>query len=290
VRGLLVLASLLSVATTVGIVLSLLGPALQFFREVGVWRYLTEREWAPVFQPARYGVRSLLTATFLTTVIAMAVCIPLGLGAAVFLSEYAPTRVRKIFKPILELLAGIPTVVYGFFALTFVTPNILQKLPGLGGDAEVNIYNALAAGLVMGFMILPTVASLSEDAMAAVPSALREGSLGLGANKFQTTVRVVLPAALSGIIASCILAVSRAVGETMVVTIAAGAIANYSWDPRDSMQTITSFIAQVAQGDLPTGSNEYRTMFALGLTLFLVTLVLNIISNTLVRRFREAYE
>lgn len=290
VKALLVLATMVSVATTVGIVVALLGPAIQFFRRVAIWEFFTGSTWSPLFIPAEYGVRPLLQATVLITGIAMIVAIPLGLAAAIYLAEYARPRTRKILKPMLEILAGIPTVVYGFFALTFVTPNILQKLPLLGGAEKVNIYNALAAGLVMGFMILPTVASLSEDAMSAVPQSLRQGSLGLGANKFQTTVRVVLPAALSGLIASFILAISRAVGETMVVTVAAGAIASNSLDPRESMQTITSFVAQVAQGDLPTGSNEYRTMFALGLTLFAATLLLNAASIRLVRRFREVYE
>ena len=290
VKVLLVLAAGLSVATTVAILVALLRPALEFFQEVSLWRFLTEREWAPLFLPARYGVRALATATLLITAIAMFVCVPLGIGAAVYLSEYASARARRVIKPMLEILAGVPTVVYGFFALTFVTPNILQKLPLLGGSNKVSIYNALSAGVVMGFMLLPTVASLSEDAMSSVPSALKQGSLALGANRFQTTVKVIIPAAISGIIASIILAASRAIGETMVVTIAAGAIANFSLDPRESMQSITSFIAQVAQGDLPTGSNEYRTMFALGLMLFVVTLGLNILSIRLVRRFREVYE
>lgn len=290
VKALLLLASLVSVATTVGIVVSLLRPSISFFSDVGFKEFFTAKNWSPTFEPASFGARPLFSATAIITVIALLVAIPLGLGAAVFLSEYASPRFRKVVKPLLEILAGVPTVVYGFFALTFVTPNILQKLPGLGGAEKVNVYNALAAGLVMGFMILPTVASLSEDAMSAVPGALRQGSLALGANKFQTTVKVVIPAALSGLIASFILAVSRAVGETMVVTVAAGAIANSTLDPRNSMQTVTSFIAQIAQGDVPNGTTIYNTLFALGLTLFLITLALNTISIRLVRRFREVYE
>jgi phosphate transport system permease protein len=290
VKGLLFCAAMVSVATTVGIVLSLLGPSIQFFSDVSLREFFTGKNWSPTFEPAAFGARPLFTATLIITIIALIVAIPLGLGAAIFLSEYASERFRKVVKPLLEILAGIPTVVYGFFALTFVTPNILQKIPGLGGAAKVNVYNALSAGLVMGFMILPTVASLSQDAMSAVPGALRQGSLALGANKFQTTVKVVIPAALSGLIASFILAVSRAVGETMVVTIAAGAIANSSLDPRNSMQTVTSFIAQIAQGDVPNGSTIYKTLFALGLTLFLITLALNSLSIRLVRRFREVYE
>ncbi len=289
-KALLFSAALLSVGTTVGIVFALARPALDFFRSVDLREFFTGNTWSPTFEPAEFGARPLFTATLLITVIAIVVAMPLGLGAAIYLSEYASTRMRKILKPVLEVLAGIPTVVYGFFALTFVTPNILQKLPLLGGSEKVNVYNALSAGLVMGFMILPTVASLSEDALSAVPNSLRQGSLALGANKFQTTVRVLLPAAISGLIASFILAVSRAVGETMVVTIAAGAIASSSLDPRDSMQTITSFIAQIAQGDLPTGSVIYKTLFALGLTLFVITLLLNALSIRLVTRFREVYE
>lgn len=290
IKALLLGSALVSVATTVGIVISLARPALDFFRSVDLVEFFTGKNWSPTFEPAAFGARPLFTATLLITVIALFVAVPLGLGAAIYLSEYASPGARKVLKPVLEVLAGIPTVVYGFFALTFVTPNILQRLPLLGGSAKVNVYNALSAGLVMGFMILPTVASLSEDALSAVPNSLRQGSLALGANKFQTTVRVLLPAALSGLIASFILAVSRAVGETMVVTIAAGAIASSSLDPRDSMQTITSFIAQIAQGDLPNGSVIYKTLFALGLTLFVITLVLNSLSIRLVRRFREVYE
>jgi phosphate transport system permease protein len=290
VKSLLLVAAMVSVATTVGIVLSLLRPSIDFFSDVGFGEFFTGKNWSPTFEPAEFGARPLFTATLIITLIALLVAIPLGLGAAIFLSEYASARFRKTMKPLLEILAGVPTVVYGFFALTFVTPNILQKLPGLGGDVKVNVYNALSAGLVMGFMILPTVASLSEDAMSAVPIALRQGSLALGANKFQTTVKVVIPAALSGLIASFILAVSRAVGETMVVTVAAGAIANSSLDPRNSMQTVTSFIAQIAQGDVPNGTTIYNTLFALGLTLFLITLGLNSLSIRLVRRFREVYE
>ncbi len=290
VKGLLLGAAMVSVATTAGIIVSLLRPSIEFFSDVSFGEFFTGKNWSPTFEPVAFGARPLFTATLIITLIALLVAIPLGLGAAIFLSEYSSTRFRKVVKLLLEILAGIPTVVYGFFALTFVTPNLLQKLPGLGGAEKVNVYNALSAGLVMGFMILPTVASLSQDAMSAVPEALRQGSLALGANKFQTTVKVIIPAALSGLIASFILAVSRAVGETMVVTIAAGAIANSSLDPRNSMQTVTSFIAQIAQGDVPNGSTIYKTLFALGLTLFVVTLLLNTMSIRLVRRFREVYE
>ena len=287
-KGLLLACASVSVVTTIGIVLSLLRPAVQFFSKVSLWDYLTGTDWSPLFQPAGYGVRPLLIGSLVITFIALIVAVPLGLGAAIFLSEYAGDRSRRFLKPLLELLAGIPTVVYGFFALTFVTPSVLQKFWFWG--REPDIYNALAAGLVMGVMILPTVASLAEDAMGAVPQALRSGSLALGANRFQTTVKVVLPAALSGLVAAFVLAVSRAVGETMIVTIAAGGQPNLTLDARQGMQTMTSFIASAGMGDLPQGSNEYRTIFAVGITLFVITLALNVGSAKLVRRFREVYE
>lgn len=287
-KGLLLGCASVSVITTIGIVVSLLRPAIQFFSRVSVWKYLTGTDWSPLFQPAGYGIRPLLVGSLVITFIALIVAVPLGLGAAIYLSEYAGERSRRILKPLLELLAGIPTVVYGFFALTFVTPSILQRYWFWGQKPD--IYNALAAGLVMGIMILPTVASLGEDAMGAVPRALRSGSLALGANRFQTTIKVVLPASLSGLVAAFVLAVSRAVGETMIVTIAAGGQPNLTLDARQGMQTMTSFIAAAGMGDLPQGSNEYRTIFAVGITLFVITLLLNIGSAKLVRRFREVYE
>jgi phosphate transport system permease protein len=288
VKGLLGACAAVSIATTIGIVISLLKPAIEFFSEVSLLAYLTGGEWTPLIEPASYGVRPLLIGTLVITVIAIFVSVPLGLGAAVYLSEYASPRTRGILKPMLELLAGVPTVVYGFFALTFVTPNVLQRFWPFG--AEPDIYNALSAGLVMGVMIMPTMASLSEDSLAAVPSMLRSGSLALGANRFQTTVKVVIPAAVSGLVAASVLAMSRAIGETMIVTIAAGGQPNSSIDPRQGMQTMTSFIANTGMGDLPQGSNEYRTIFAVGITLFVFTLILNVFSARVVRRFREVYE
>ena len=227
----------------------------------------------------------LVAATGMVTVIALLIAVPLGLGAAMYLSEYASRRARKYLKPTVELLAGVPSVVYGFFALTFVTPTLLQDILNI----DVGFTNALAAGLVLGVMIIPTVASLSEDAMSAVPQAMRQGSMAMGANRMQTTLRVVFPAALSGIAAAVVLGLSRAVGETMIVALAAGAQKNLSADPREGMQTMTGFIAQTAGGETPVGSIEYNTLFAVGLLLFIITLIINIISIWFVRRFRQVY-
>ncbi len=280
----LALCAGVSVATTIGIVVALIQPTIEFFREVPVLDYLTGTSWAPLFKPQSFGVLPLVVGTLVTTFWACLVALPLGLGAAVFLSEYARERSRRYLKPLLEVLAGIPTVVYGYFALTFVTP----LLRDIGLPAE--IFNALSAGLVMGVMILPTVASLSDDAMTAVPMALREGAYGLGASRLQVSTRVVVPAALSGIAASFVLAISRAVGETMIVAIAAGQQAHITFNPLEAIQTMTAYIAQVAIGDVATGSIEYKTIFAVGATLFLATLIMNMISIRLVRRFREVYE
>jgi phosphate transport system permease protein len=287
VEGVLLLCALVSVAVTVGIVFALLGPTLEFFSEVGVGEFLTGGEWSPLFADAQFGVRPLVVGTLVTTFWALVVCIPFGLGAAVWLSEYASPRARAWLKPTLEVLAGVPTVVYGFFALTFVTP-LLQDVWFLGDEPQ--IFNALSAGLVMGIMILPTVASLSEDAMSAVPGGLREGALALGGTRMQVATRVVVPAALSGIVASFVLAISRAVGETMIVVVAAGLLANLTFDPRDEVMTMTAFIAAVGQGDAPTGSIEYKTIFAVGATLFVLTFAMNLFAIRLVRRFREVYE
>jgi phosphate transport system permease protein len=284
IKVLLALCALVSVATTVGIVVALLLPALEFFQEISVVDYLTGKEWAPLFEPARFGVLPLIAGTFVVTFWACLVALPFGLGAAIYLSEYARPRTRSVLKPLLELLAGIPTVVFGFFALTFVTP--LLKDLGL----EIEVFNALSAGLVMGVMMLPTVASLSEDAMVAVPRELRDGAYALGSTKLQVSTRIVVPAAVSGIIASYVLAISRAVGETMIVLIAAGQLARLSFDPRLAIETMTAFIAATGAGDVPTGSIEYKTIFAVGLTLFLMTLVMNLVAIRLVRRFREVYE
>jgi phosphate transport system permease protein len=273
-----------SVLTTVGIVIALLEPTTEFFQDVGIGEYFTGTEWSPLFNPPSFGVLPLIVGTLSTTFWACVVALPFGLGAAIYMSEYAKPRTRRWLKPALEVLAGIPTVVYGYFALTFVTP-FLRDI-----GIEVSIFNALAAGLVMGIMILPTVASLSDDAMTAVPMALREGAYGLGASKLQASTRVVVPAALSGIVASFVLGISRAVGETMIVAIAAGQQPTMNVNPLQSVETMTAYIAQVGIGDVPTGSLEYKTIFAVGATLFFATLIMNIISIRLVRKYREVYE
>jgi phosphate transport system permease protein len=284
VKGLLGACALISIVTTIGIVASLLFPAIEFFAEVSPIEFFTGTNWAPLFEPAHFGVLPLVTGTFVVTFWALLVAVPFGMGTAIYLSEYASPRQRAVLKPVLEILAGVPTVVYGYFALTAVTP-LLREI-----GIQVDIFNALAAGLVMGVMLIPTVASLSEDAMAAVPRELRDGAYGLGADKLQVATRVIVPAAISGIIASFVLAISRAVGETMIVLIAAGQLANLSFDPRETMETLTAFIGATGNGDLPTGSIEYKTIFAVGLTLFAITLVMNVISIRLVRKYREVYD
>ncbi len=283
--GFLVVAAAVSVLTTVGIVLSLLIPALQFFREVSVSEFLTGTSWTPRFAEKAYGVLPLITGTLWTTGIALALSIPIGLGAAIYLSEYASIRTRKVLKPTLELLAGVPSVVYGLFAVAFVGPVVLNEWLGI----EVGTFSVLAAGLVLGVMIIPTVASLAEDAMSAVPRSLREASYGLGANRMRTVLRVVFPAAISGIAAAIVLGLSRAVGETMIVAMAAGSQAKMVTNPLEGGQTMTGFIASAALGDSVQGSLQYNTLFAVGLTLFVITLIINIISIRLVNRFREVY-
>lgn len=277
IKACLMAAGLLSVAITIGIILALVEPVIEFFSRVELGEFFaTEGEWA---------VLPLVAGTLMVTVIALLVAVPLGLGAAMYLSEYASPRARSILKPTVELLAGIPSVVYGFFALSFVTPTLLQDILGM----EVNFTNTLSAGLVLGVMIIPTIASLAEDALTAVPQALRQGSLAMGANRAQTTLRVVLPAALSGVAAAVVLGMSRAIGETMIVALAAGAQKNLTWDPREGMQAMTGFIAQTAGGENPVGSTSYDMLFAVGLLLFLITLVINLISITIVRRYRQVY-
>jgi phosphate transport system permease protein len=287
IKFVLLLAALVSVATTVGIVVSLIPPTLRFFERIGVGDFLSGTKWSPLFNPPSYGVLPLVTATLVTTAIAIAVAVPLGLAAAIYLSEYARPRVRATFKPVLEVLAGIPTVVYGFFALSLLTPLLQDIWPG--GDGP-EVFNALSAGLVMGVMIIPTVASLSEDAMAAVPHALREGAYALGSTKRLVALKVVVPAALSGIVAAVVLAISRAVGETMIVAIAAGLQPVFTWNPLSAMQTMTGYIAAAGSGDLPTSSFDYTTIFAVGALLFLLTFIMNAISIRLVRKYREVYE
>jgi phosphate transport system permease protein len=285
VKILLGLCALVSVATTVGIVIALLEPAIEFFRDVSPWEFFSGSTWAPLFEPASFGVQPLIVGTLSVTFWACLVAIPFGVGAAIYLSEYAKPRTRKLLKPALEVLAGIPTVVFGYFALVTFTP-FLRDI-----GVNVEIFNVLSAGLVIGVMLIPTVASLSEDAMTAVPNDLRNGSYALGASKLQTSTRVVVPAAISGIVASWVLAISRAVGETMIVLIAMGQQPNMgAWDPRETGEAMTAFIAATGNGDVPTGSIEYKTIFAVGLTLFVMTLVMNVIAIRLVRKYREVYE
>ena len=284
VKVLLALCAFVSVATTVGIVIALFVPAFEFFQEVSIVDFLTGTEWAPLFEPAHFGVLPLVGGTLLVTGIASLVALPLGLGAAIYLSEYAGDRTRGFLKPALEILAGIPTIVFGYFALTFMTP-LLRDL-----GIEVEIFNALSAGLVMGVMLIPTVASLSEDAMGSVPRDLRDGAYALGSRKVQVATRIVVPAAASGIVASFVLAISRALGETMIVLVAAGQQPNLTFDPREAVETITAFIGATGAGDVPTGSLEYKTIFAAGATLFVLTFVMNVIAIRLVRKYREVYE
>ncbi len=282
----LLAAALISVLTTTGIVVSLLRETVVFFESVGVGEFLFGKEWSPVIKPQSFGVLPLVSGTFLITGIALLVAVPLGLGSAVYLSEYASPRLRRTVKPVLEMTAGVPTIVFGYFALTFFTPNILKDIVTL----ELGVFNALSAAIIMGFMVVPTIASVSEDAMSAVPASLREGSYGLGATKFQTSTRVVFPAALSGIVASVVLGASRAIGETMIVLVAAGQVAALTADAREPMYTMTSYIGAVSKGDLAVGSVQYKTVFAVGMLLFLITLALNVISIRFVRRYRQVYE
>ena len=283
VRWIFLLCALLSVLTTIGIIVSLLSQALGFFDEVSVWEFLTGTRWTPILKPRAYGVLPLVGGTLLVSAIAAAVAIPIGLATAIFLAEYAPTRVRSVIKPILEVLAGIPTVVYGFFALTFLTP-LLQLV-----FLDMLVFNALSAGLVMGIMIIPMVSSLSEDAMIAVPRSLREGAYALGATRLEVSIKIVVPAALSGIMAAFILAISRAIGETMLVTIAAGATPRLTLNPLESIQTMTAYIVQLSLGEVPQGSLEFDTIFAVGILLFVMTLVMNTLGHWVVRRWREKY-
>jgi len=286
IKALLVLAAFISIATTTGIVLSLIEETIQFFGDVPVSDFLFGTEWAPLFNPPSFGVLPLVSGTLIIAAIAMLVATPLGLGAAIYLSEYARPAVRKTIKPILELLAGVPTVVFGYFALTFFTPEILQALFG----NSIQIFNALAAGIIVGFLIIPTVASISEDAMSAVPASLREGAFGLGGAKLQVTLRVVFPAALSGIVASLVLALSRAVGETMVVLIAGGQRPQWGVKVGESMENMPAFIAATGKGDIATGSIAYKTVFAVGMLLFVITLIMNLFSIRFVRKYRQVYE
>jgi phosphate transport system permease protein len=275
--------ALVSVLTTAGIIAVLAVETFEFFRVAPIVEFLTGTEWTPLFADQKFGVLPLVVGTLLVSAIAMAVALPMGLMSAIYLSEYADQRVRRVVKPLLEILAGVPTVVYGYFALLFVTPILQQLIPSLSG------FNALSPGIVMGIMILPLVASLSEDAMRGVPNGLREGAYALGATRMQTSLSVVVPAAFSGITAAFILAVSRAVGETMIVAIAAGQQPRLTLDPRVPIETMTAYIVQVSLGDTPAGTLEYRTIFAVGMLLFVGTFGLNLVSTWLRERFREEY-
>ena len=280
----LFLCSFISILVTVGVVAVLLFEAISFFTEVSFLEFITGTRWTPLFSSKQFGVLALVAGTTLTAVLAMMVALPLGLLSAIYLSEYAPNRVRSSVKPILEILAGIPTVVYGYFALLFVTP-ILR-----GISEDIAVFNALSAAIVMGLMILPMVSSLSEDAMRAVPRSLREGAYALGSNKMEVSIFVVVPAALSGIVSAFILAISRAIGETMIVTIAAGQNPHFTLNPFVPIETMTAYIVQVSQGDTPAGSIEFKTIFAVALLLFVITLAMNLLSQYVVSRFREEYE
>jgi phosphate transport system permease protein len=283
IEAALFFAAFVSVLTTAGIVYVLLKESVLFFTHVPIWDFLTDTQWTPLFDDAHFGIMVLLSGTITSSFVALAVAIPLGTTIAIYLSEFASPRAREIAKPVLELLSGVPTIVYGYFALLFVTPILQILIPSLPG------FNLLAAGMVMGIMIVPYVASISEDAMRAVPMALREGSFAMGATRLQTAVRVVVPAAVSGIAAAYILGISRAIGETMILAVAAGMQPNLTFNPLEPAATITAYIVQVALGDLPHGSIGYQTIFAAGLTLMLMTLAFNLIGFYMRKRFREAY-
>lgn len=280
---LLFICASVSILTTIGIVATLLTETIQFFKTIPILDFLFGTKWSPLIAPKSFGVLPLLTGTLMITLIACLVAVPIGLASAIYLSEYAPKKVRKVVKPILEVLAGVPTIVYGYFALSLITPIIQSVFPSAG------IFNALSAGIVVGIMIIPMVCSLSEDAMSAVPRSLRDGAYALGATRFEVALKIVVPAALSGIVASAVLAFSRAIGETMIVTLAAGSTPNMTVNPLDSIQTMTAYIVQVSLGDTPHGSIEYGSIFAVGMTLFVITFLLNILAQYVARRFREEY-
>ncbi|MDZ7673011.1 MAG: phosphate ABC transporter permease subunit PstC [Halanaerobiales bacterium] len=286
VQYILILAALITIITTFGIVYILVSDSVMFFKEISVTDFLFGKVWNPLIEPNKsYGVLPLVMGTLYITFGAAIIALPLGLGSAIYLTEYASPRFRKIVKPILEILAGVPTVVYGYFALTFITPNIIKPL-----FPQAGTFNALSASIAVGIMILPMVVSLSEDALSAVPSQIREGAYGLGSTRFEVATRVMLPASLSGILSSFILAISRAIGETMIVAIAAGMRPQLTSSFLKPIQTMTSYIVQVSLGDTPVGSLDYYTIFAVGLLLFLITLSLNLVSHIILRKYREVYE
>lgn len=280
---LLLITAVISVLTTIGIVLTLVFETFTFFKEISIVDFFTKNEWYPFAQVPSYGVMPLIIGTLKITIIAAIVAVPIGLATAIFLSEYASEKSRRIIKPILEVLAGIPTIVYGFFALTFVTPLLRSFFPSL------EMFNALSPGLVVGIMITPMIASLSEDALVSVPRAVREGALAMGSTKFETTIKVVLPAAISGIVASIVLALSRAIGETMIVTVAGGSTPSMDWGVTSSMQTMTAYIVQVSSGDAGFGTTIYYSIYAVGMTLFVFTLCMNLLAQFISRKIREEY-
>lgn len=284
IEKLLLVSALITILTTIGIIWVLLSESFSFFKVVSIVDFLTDKQWTPLFAQKHFGILSLLSGTILTTLIAIAVALPVGLTIAVYLNEYAHEKMRRTIKPMLEILAAVPTVVYGFFALIVVTPVLQKFIPGLSG------FNALSAGIVMGIMIIPFISSLSEDALHAVPKSLREAAYGMGSTRFQTSFKVLVPAASSGIMSSIILALSRAIGETMIVAIAAGQQPRLTMNPLVPIETITAFIVQVSLGDVPHGSLEYKTIFAAGLALFALTFILNSISFAINRKYQQQYE
>jgi phosphate transport system permease protein len=288
IKGLLAAAALVSVLTTTGIVVTLIEEAFQFFRDVPFGDFFSNQGWAPLAggEQQAFGVLPLIWSTLYLTAIGLVVAIPLGLGVGIYLAEYASPRVRRVLKPIIEVLAGIPTIVFGYFALTFFTPTVIQDALGIG----VDVFNGLSAGIILGILVLPTIASVSEDALSAVPQSLREGAFGLGAAKWQVVLRVVCPAALSGIVAALVLGASRAIGETVVILVAAGNNPNLTFDLSVAHQNMAAFIANTARADVSAGSVAYGTIFAVGATLFVMTLALNLIAIRFVRRYRQVYE
>jgi phosphate transport system permease protein len=284
IKGWLGLCALVSIITTAAIVILLLSETLNFFESVSPEEFFLGTTWTPLFEPSAYGVLPLVWGTMIVTIGAAIIAVPTGMAIAIYLSEYASDRVRRIIKPVLELLAGIPTVVYGYFALTFVTPSLRSLIP------DIQVFNALSAAIVVGIMILPMIATLSDNALRAVPVSLRQGAYALGATSYEVTTRVVVPAGLSGVMASFLLAISRAIGETMAVTLAAGQTPNMSLSMFESIQTMTAYIVQVSLGDTPTGGIAYQTLFAVATLLFFITLVINIVSQVILNRFREVYD
>lgn len=285
IEALLLACALVSVATTAAIIYSLTTESVTFFKEVSPWAFFTGTRWAPLIEPRSFGVLPLVAGTLLVAFGALLVAIPIGLGSAIFLSEFATPWLKSIAKPVLEILAGVPTVVYGYFALTFITPKLLKPI-----FSSIEVFNAASAAIACGIMIIPTICSLCDDALRAVPRTLREGAYALSATKFEVSTRVVLPAAMSGVVAAILLALGRAIGETMIVLMSAGGMPNLTANPLEGVQTMSAYIAQISIGDTPAGTTEYQTIFAVGVTLFLFTFAINIFARLVMRRFREVYE